>query len=288
MASKCKSDLDFNPNTKRCVKKCKNTQKRNDAFKCVSNKNKTFKSKSPKKCNNNQELNPNTQRCVKKCLVGQIRNGEFKCVSNKNKTPNANNINVEEELNIEHHDKRLKIWKKYYTNELHKFVNKSDSFDELEEALIKELLKVTKQMNTKRRKYNLPEIKESDQDNNIKNKSIIDSIKDRFIETVKNKKDKENYRKAFEEQHRNYAEPEKELNESQRTPIRLYKHKSTPYKILNVPNNVSEKELKKIYKKLSLKYHPDKNPEDIINATERFKIINLSYQTICQEKGYDC
>ncbi len=38
----CNDDKEFNPHTKRCVKKCKKTYKRNDKFKCV--KNKTIKS----------------------------------------------------------------------------------------------------------------------------------------------------------------------------------------------------------------------------------------------------
>ena len=34
------------------------------------------------------------------------------------------------------------------------------------------------------------------------------------------------------------------------------------YKILGVPRSAKEKEIKKAFKKMSLKHHPDKNPDN--------------------------
>ncbi len=51
------------------------------------------------------------------------------------------------------------------------------------------------------------------------------------------------------------------------------------YAILGVPKNASSDDIKKSYRKLVLKYHPDKNPGDK-TAEEKFKEINEAYEVL--------
>lgn len=55
------------------------------------------------------------------------------------------------------------------------------------------------------------------------------------------------------------------------------------YKILGVDKNASEEAIKKTYRKLALKYHPDRNPGDK-NAEEQFKLINEAYAVLSDKK----
>lgn len=61
------------------------------------------------------------------------------------------------------------------------------------------------------------------------------------------------------------------------------------YKILGVGKNVSTEEIKKAYRKLAAKYHPDKNPGDK-TAEEKFKDINEAKEVLTdpeKRKMYD-
>ncbi|NLS78216.1 MAG: DnaJ domain-containing protein [Chloroflexi bacterium] len=61
------------------------------------------------------------------------------------------------------------------------------------------------------------------------------------------------------------------------------------YKILGVDRNAPEKDIKKAYRSLARKYHPDVNPGDKA-AEERFKEINEAYEVLAdsaKRKKYD-
>jgi len=55
------------------------------------------------------------------------------------------------------------------------------------------------------------------------------------------------------------------------------------YEVLEVNRECSGAELKKSYRKLAMKYHPDRNPEDK-EAEEKFKQINEAYQVLSDDE----
>ena len=55
------------------------------------------------------------------------------------------------------------------------------------------------------------------------------------------------------------------------------------YEVLEVSKDCSGAELKKAYRKLAMKYHPDRNPDDK-EAEEKFKIVNEAYQVLSDEE----
>ena len=62
------------------------------------------------------------------------------------------------------------------------------------------------------------------------------------------------------------------------------------YEILEIDNDADSESIKKAYKKLAKKFHPDLNPDDIELSEEKFKEINEAYHVLIDDnerKKYD-
>lgn len=68
-----------------------------------------------------------------------------------------------------------------------------------------------------------------------------------------------------------------------------YRDAKSDYKILEVSENATEDEIKKAYRKMALKFHPDKVAQEGAEvqraATEKFKSVQQAYENIKKKRG---
>lgn len=55
------------------------------------------------------------------------------------------------------------------------------------------------------------------------------------------------------------------------------------YETLEIEKNASQDEIKSAYNRLAKLHHPDKNPNNIVNATIKFRAVHEAYKVLCDE-----
>lgn len=61
-------------------------------------------------------------------------------------------------------------------------------------------------------------------------------------------------------------------------------NKKDYYEVLGVPKDATEDQIRHAYKKLAVRWHPDKNPDNKKQAEEKFKEISEAYSVLSDPK----
>ena len=69
-----------------------------------------------------------------------------------------------------------------------------------------------------------------------------------------------------------------------RSAVRTGSSAGSFYNILGVDKKADDQEIKRAYRKLAMKWHPDKNRDNVAVAEKRFKEINEAYETLSDKK----
>eukprot|EP00761_Pharyngomonas_kirbyi_P014049 gb/GECH01014079.1/.p1 GENE.gb/GECH01014079.1/~~gb/GECH01014079.1/.p1 ORF type:complete len:306 (+),score=104.55 gb/GECH01014079.1/:1-918(+) len=62
------------------------------------------------------------------------------------------------------------------------------------------------------------------------------------------------------------------------------------YEVLGLPYDATDKDIKRSYRRLALVWHPDKNPDNVEEATERFREVQTAYSVLIdphERRWYD-
>jgi len=59
-----------------------------------------------------------------------------------------------------------------------------------------------------------------------------------------------------------------------------------PYSILGLPPDATKSQIRRAYRRLAMRFHPDRNP-DYPEAEERFKHVQWAYENLIGQKGQE-
>jgi len=59
-----------------------------------------------------------------------------------------------------------------------------------------------------------------------------------------------------------------------------------PYVIFGIPRDATESQIRRAYRRLAMRFHPDRNPDDP-EAEERFKQVQWAYENLMGQKGQE-